>query len=173
MCASAKGRKEQERWESAKQLCIEGRFEEVPADIYFRFYRTMKEIYKDHMQKPEDAVGTTGVWYWGEAGVGKSREARQVYPNSYMKMANRWWDGYQNEKTVILDDLDPKHSGLGHHLKIWGDRYAFIAEVKGGALYIRPDWIVVTSQYPPEDIWPDEPETVAAIGRRFQVKHFN
>jgi len=36
-------------WEEVKQKAISGDLESIPADIYIKHYRTLKEIKKDHM----------------------------------------------------------------------------------------------------------------------------
>lgn len=167
-----KGLAEKDRWREARLAAQEGRLDDVPDDIFIRQYRAIKAIQKDYMVAPPDAEEVTGVWIWGPAGVGKSRYAREKYPNSYFKMANKWWDGYQGEETVIIDDIDVNHACLGYHFKIWGDRYAFRAETKGGALMLRPKKIVITSQFPPEAIWQDA-ETLSAVRRRYNVIHMD
>jgi hypothetical protein len=168
-----KGEMNVERYERAWKAARIGDLEAIDADIRFSHYRTCKEIGKDFMIKPDDASETTGLWYYGEAGSGKSRTARAEFPDSYLKMANKWWDGYQAHPTVILDDFGRDHKVLGHHLKIWSDRYSFLAETKGGAIHIRPEVLCVTSQYSIEEIWSEDLETQAALKRRFKCKHFS
>lgn len=166
----AGGAAEKDRWELARKRAREGNLDEVPSDIYIKYYRTLKEIAKDHMVKPEDAGDVTGVWLYGEPGVGKSRAVTEVFPAAYKKMQNKWWDGYQNEEVVWLDDYDSKE--LGHLLKIWADRYSFLAETKGGAIHIRPKLFVITSNYPPSSshfAW--DTDLVKAIERRFKLIH--
>lgn len=155
-------------WERIRELAKSGRADEIDAETFMKLYPTIRRIEKDYMVKPNDLDDVCGVWIWGPAGVGKSRKARIDYPEAYDKTCNKWWDGYRNQDNVLIDDLDLNHSVLGHHLKIWADRYAFIAENKGGAINIRPKKIVVTSNYPIERIF-EEQALQDAIKRRFIV----
>jgi len=166
-----KGEDEAERWSLAKKAAQEGRLDDVPDDIYLRYYRTIKEIKKDHMIVPSTLDTLDSEWWYGKSGTGKSREAHTTYPGAYLKMCNKWWDGYQGQDVVVIEDLDAAHSGLAHHLKIWGDRYPFLAETKGGAVAIRPKKIIVTSNWHPADIWTDL-ESIEPIQRRFKIREF-
>lgn len=108
-------------------------------------------------------------WIHGPAGAGKSYACRVAYPGLYCKPQNKWWDGYNGETAVLLDDFDKTGACLAHYMKIWADGYSFNAEIKGGMLRPRYQTLLVTSNYLPEDIFTDDAELVAAIRRRFKV----
>lgn len=161
---------EQDRWKRARLAAVQNKLDDVPDEIFVKCYSNIRAIAKDHLSVPPDADGVTGVWIWGPPGIGKSRRARAEYPDAYKKLANKWWDSYNGEKFVILDDFGREHECLGYHLKIWADRYGFIGETKGGALAARPEKLVVTSNYSPDEIFKDS-EMLDAIRRRFTVIH--
>jgi hypothetical protein len=77
-------------------------------------YSSLKRIEKDHIQVTGEHDDCKGVWIHGKSGTGKSRYARDNYPEAYKKLANKWWDGYQGETHVLLEDLDPNHACLGY-----------------------------------------------------------
>ena len=64
-----------------------------------------------------------GVWILRAPGVGKIHFARQVLvaEGYYPTLNNKWWDGYQSQKVVIMEDVDKVTvKFLHHHPKIWG-----------------------------------------------------
>lgn len=143
-----------------------------------QYYATIKKIGQDskNLILPKDLEWKRGVncpnqWIYGKAGVGKSRRAREDNPGFYTKMMSELWEGYDGQEVVLLEDMDPYHVKLGYHLKIWADRYSFRGRVLYGSITLRPQKIVVTSQYHPNDIWGADSKTAEAICDRFNIIH--
>lgn len=143
--------------------------EEFPGQ-YLNQYRNIHQIMTDNMVKPPDLEATCGVWIMGKTGCGKTTKARTEYGTYYSKPCNKWWDGYQNEDCVIIEDMAPNHSKLSYHLKLWADKWSFLGEIKGGTRQLRPKKVIVTSQYSPFEVFKEEGEKeVEAIERRFEI----
>lgn len=165
------GDKEKKRWVEIKDAMKRGALEELPEDVFVRYYKTAKLIAKDYMRKPVMLDDVCGTWIYGEPGSGKSYAVVSQHPERYIKPINKWWDGYQSEEVVHLDELEPTHSSwIASYLKKWADRYPFDAEIKGGAMQIRPRRIIVTSNYKIDDMGFDGITTVAIKRRFIEIK---
>jgi len=134
-------------------------------------YKKAKLAYEESKIVLEDHDECKGEWYYGESGTGKSRTAREKYPNAYLKASNKWWDGYTGQDAVIIDDLDD--DCLGHYLKIWADRYACTGEVKGGTVNLNFKKIIITSNFSISELFADKPKFVDPLLRRFNCIHFD
>lgn len=170
-----KGDCEKRRWIKAYEAATKGTFDDIDKDILIRCYGSIKRIRNDaaaSARKPDTEEQM--LWYYGAAGTGKSRKAREDHPDAYLKACNKWWDGYMpgSRSAVIIEDFDKRHEVLIHHLKIWADRYDFMAETKGSSMLIRPSLIIVTSNYHPSEIWTEEND-LGPILRRFKIVRFD
>lgn len=149
---------------SAKEAVLQGKINllQLPALI------KAKGMY-DMLEEAKDCSDVRGIWYWGKPGVGKSHRAREENPSLYIKAQNKWWDGYRGQEAVLLDDLDKGGSCLGHYLKIWADKYACTGEIKGATVPLNHQRFIVTSNYTPAQLWPDDMEMQEAVARRFKL----
>ena len=117
------------------------------------------------------------LWIWGPTGTGKSRMVHEfvegAHKSCYLKLLNKWFDGYYKQDFLIIEDADPsKCRMLAHHFKLWADRYSFSAEVKGGVIVVYPNYhFIVTSNYSIAECF--DPEDAKAIERRFDVLYWN
>lgn len=129
-------------------------------------------VHQLRTSKPPSVSSLTNEWYYGSTGTGKSRKARETYPDAFIKQANKWWDGYAGQEVVIVEDLAPVHHVLRTHILHWSDHYPFSAEVKGSSLLIRPKKIIVTSNYHPKEIWNQTDKDSEPFERRFNLTKF-
>lgn len=159
----------------ADSLAKRGDFDSIDSSIRIRCYGNLQRIRQSVILSQKHDVllpgSVCGMWLQGKPGTGKSFYARQFCTERelqfFYKALNKWWDGYQFEPIVIIEDLDHFHAPhMGSNLKIWADEAPFIAELKGGSTKIRPRLIIVTSNYPIAGLWQD-PDLIEAISRRF------
>ena len=73
-------------------------------------------------------------WYYGATGTGKTKAAWMKLPGAYFHAADnmKWWDGYDMQKTVIIDDFRQEKCSVAYFLKCF-DRYPMRVEFKGGS----------------------------------------
>lgn len=114
-------------------------------------------------------------WFQGVSGSGKSHTARAENPGAFVKlMSGKWFDGYDNHKVLIIDDLDMFNiKNQSDSIKQLCDKYALDVEIKGSVKLIRPTKIIVTSQYPIDRVFAMYGnEFILAMKRRFKMRMF-
>lgn len=129
------------------------------------FYRLL-----GHIQAPRTTVPRV-EWYSGGTGTGKSRWAlanglRHLHGDDwqralddgeftgiYWKMgSNKWWDGYTQQRVVIIDDYRCDLCPFSYLLKLI-DRYPFLVEVKGGTVQFNSELIMFTAPMGAREMW--------------------
>ena len=143
--------------------------------IYARYRAYFDDIlagaHKD-VRYNDDLKGKN-LWIQGPPGTGKSRlvwdYAEENHLEIYVKLQNKWWDGFNGHKIVLIDDAGENMKLLASHIKNWADRYPFTAEVKGGSRRINASdfYFIVTSNYSIREIF--NATDAEAIERRFDV----
>jgi len=167
------GNTQRERWRELIELSEQGRIDEIRDKFPSEFFRYNERIrsLRIRVNVPLDGP-LEHEWWYGATGTGKSRSLWQLYPNHYAKELNKWWDGYDDEDVVAIEEWSPKNECTASFLKVWGDRYPFPAQIKGGSLKkIRPRKVIVLSNYTIDQCFPNE-EDREPIKRRFKIMHF-
>lgn len=116
-----------------------------------------------------------GLWIWSTGtGTGKSTCVRDKYPDLFLKSQSNWWDGYQGQKAVLLDDFVipgdcvRETKAWERRFKAWADSFHCTGETKGGTVNLQHHVFAVTANYPPEHFFTEE-SALQPILRRFKV----
>jgi len=125
---------------------------EAHPDVAVRFSTGILRV-QACFQRPRD-FKTIVRWYYGSTGTGKSRAAfEEAGEGVYVKMpGNKWWDGYEGQEAVIIDDYRRDLCPFHQLLNLF-DRYQYRVEFKGGACQFRAKTIWVTTPKSPQETW--------------------
>ena len=73
----------------------------------------------------------------------------------YVKELTKWWDDYDYEETVVIDDLTPSLAAeLAPLLFRWCGLYKVRVEIKNGSITIRPRTVIISSAYTIAECFP-------------------
>lgn len=157
-------------WDIVRQLAREGKLddERMPADVYVRYYRSLRTIAGDCAAP---IAGERSVrLFWGPTGSGKSRRAwEEAGASAYCKdPRSKFWCGYRGEEHIILDEF---RGGIDvSHLLRWFDRYAVRVETKGGSVPLAAKKYWITSNIALREWYPLlDHATLCALERRIEV----
>jgi hypothetical protein len=175
MTAKEKGEMEVARYKRTWDLAKSGDFEEIDPDIRVRLYGTIKRIRFDYLPLPTSQVKMDFHWWYGPSGTCKSRTALRDNPDAYLKLKNKWWDGYTSQPCVIIEEWSPDEVPQLHQmLKKWCDHHPFAAEIKGGLTNLRPPKIIILSNYTMLACFGYDTEGVyKPLKRRLKVREFS
>lgn len=163
-------------WDRVRESALNGDLNSIPSDIYVRHYFQLKKIKTDH-EKPQTRGEVKVRLFLGPSGTGKTYNAWQEFgfSETYSKIpTTKWWCGYTGESKVIMDEFRGQVS-IGLLLR-WLDPagYPLMLETKGAQVPARFNDIIITSNLPPEDWYPDLDEaTKGALRRRIKIVRFN
>lgn len=155
-------------WKIVRANAKAGQFDDIPDDVYIRYYGNLRHIYRDNLKPPTRSVEV--YVYWGKSRSGKSWRARQeAGPEIYSKNPRtKFWDGYRNESSVIIDEF--RGAIDISNLLQWFDPYPYTIEVKGSGLPLCANRFWITSNLKPQDWYPGlDMDTLEALLNRFTV----
>jgi len=141
--------------------------------LYIRYSRGVENLLsiRAQYQVPEWRELTTVVYY-GQAGTGKTRRAVEANPGDYfiLQSGDRvWFDGYEGEGTLIIDDF---YGWIRYGLLLSIlDGYKLRLEVKGGFTYANWTKVYITSNDAPSQ-WYQKGLTDALKRRLTEIHHF-
>lgn len=143
---------------------------------FIRYWRGIRELSKVlNLNKNSRSWKTDVYVYWGDPGTGKSKTALEEATASggriYYKQRGKWWDNYNGQENIIIDDF---YGWIAYdELLRLLDRYPMQVEVKGGYEEMLAKKIWITSNVPIEEFYKFEGYNPAALKRRCTIiKHF-
>lgn len=123
---------------------------------YVRCHRGLERLFSLRTAKIAKRYRKVEVLvFWGPTGSGKTRRAAEEPDHFFMPLGEKFWfDGYQGEKCLIIDDFrgEIKYSFLlrllhGHECQV---------PIKGGFVWAQWTKVIITSNLEPKGWYPKQ-----------------
>lgn len=130
---------------------------EEHTSTYIRYHRGIREaMLIAQAKRPSGMRNKVVVLIYGASGIGKTSWVLDRYDaTSFVKEGNhKWFDGYVEQDTVLIDDFAGGKSGFtcSATLNLFDKRDCRV-EVKGGFAMLSHNTLFVTSNIHPRDWW--------------------
>lgn len=163
--------------EIIKKQCLEGKpLIKIAYDNFNTWIRCYKSVDKFRALLAQQRANTMRDMYveyiWGKSGVGKTygvlskHGAKNVYILDLVGGENIWFDGYDQQKILLIDDFTENMIPINYMLRLL-DRYKLRLNQKGGHSWALFNKIYITSNLTLEECYPNaEDEHLTALRRR-------
>jgi hypothetical protein len=149
--------------------------------VYHTFGRTLEKI-EDEVKYNRTIYRTwttTCSYYFGAAGLGKSKlwkkkfNPKTHYPLEDQFFIKDWWDGYTNQKIIVIDELEP-NTLKSRTLKRMVDEGPYDITIRGKEqIPFLGKHVIITSCLHPKDLYKDWPGGWRQWTRRIKTFKFN
>lgn len=143
--------------DSSRRLALESGMRAVSSTCNLQQIR-VAEKFLTYNEEPRDWMPQV-IYIWGRSRTGKSRLARQLVAEHglkddvYCKNDNtKWWDGYDGQEAIIIDDFRDTWWAPTEFLRIF-DAYECRVEYKGGYRQLRSRIMIITSIKAPHTLY--------------------
>ncbi len=121
--------------------------------IYVKYHKGLQSLRDILSKKDKEFTKINVIVYQGKPGCGKTRKAYEIDNDLYNVPepinGSLWFDGYDQEKTILLDDF---YGWIKYHTLLQLlDGYPIKLPIKGGFTYKKWNTVIITSNKKPKE----------------------
>lgn len=152
----------------------EGSIKNVPLDLIVKYSKGFEKVAA--MDRGPFIRNVRILCLWGGTGVGKSyivnfnAETLDLYKGMTWNSSGQVWvDGYDGEKTILIDDMKPRAFPVEKFLWLT-DNYQLQMECKGGMKWMKHTCLIITANDDPDEWYPNiSSKSQEAVRRRLGI----